>query len=657
MQSGGSTDWRRRHRRQRRRRLLAAHGLAAALHLLVLALVAALIGGRYDLLPVRFQLEPAIPRLFQADPDRPLSGAEMERLVIEGQPEDLPWTEISMLPPPLALPAPVPDTRLSIPSWEGGKRIRFEAMPDSLPALKAIDLAMLQRRLRELARYRRMRMPDAGTDQTVSRDRQRAREVVMAAVEAMGGLEALSRIREMTLRPASDVPLQRQSDMLRRGVTQSEIADQLEARQSFFKHTGTRSLYAQTLPGGGRVVWDGRAGWVVVEGLAHQVQEDSAWVIQNRAERWDFLSRYVGDGLQLTYLGSQARGEGHGYDVIRVDDFRFGGVSYRALFDRRTRLLVAEEYPADDPALRRRFLAYGNIGGAHLWQQVESSSLLSARRDTLAVSYGPVPDNVFDLGGTDSTLVLKGHEESTATLWVTADIGGSQLIGQPVITAGSLGMVSPLISRVYRQQTQSDTTNLYLTTEQRRKVADQIRRTAVSQLRSRGYFPRVEHLRQESQAQPGDFVLRFRPLRKIAPGERRERGRVFYGAELLDVRSGLRIMADGPIPDHYFGQRYGGMIPPDRTRQSSGGARWAPSSASGVSITGEPLSANESTRKECRFYRMPVYTADAGTAYVSGRKLKELLERTYVKLSMTLRAEREEEWHPYNDDCCYCQQP
>jgi len=635
--------------------MLAAHGISAVVHLLLLAALASLIRSHPNLLPVRFQLAPSLPRLFRTEPDRPLSAAEMERLVIEGAPEDLPWTAISSLPPPPALPSATPDARLRAPSWEGGKAESFEAMPDTFAALKAIDLAMLERRLQELARYRRMRLPDAGTDEAVSRDRQRAREVVMSAIEAMGGLEALTGIREMSLRPVSDMPLQRQSDMLRAGVTASEIADMLQLRHSFFRHTGTRSLYAQALPGGGRVVWDGRAGWMVVEGLAHRVQEDSAWVIQNRAERWDFLSRYVGDGLQLTYLGIQAPGHGQGYDVIRVDDYRFGGVSYRALFDRRTHLLVAEEYPADDPTLRKRFLEYGDIRGAHLWQQIESSSLLSRGSDTLAVSYGPVPDHVFALGSPDSALVLEGHEESTSTLWIAADLGNQQLNGQPVISEGSLGLVSARISREYQQRTLRDTEKYHLTADQRRMVADQICRTAVSQMRSRGFFLRVERLHREAQAQPGDFVLRFRPLRKIAPGE--TRGRVFYGAELSDVRSGHRTVADGPIPDYYFGQRWGGMIPPDQTRRSSGGAGWTPSAAVGVTMQGEPITANESTRRECRFYRMPVYTVDDHTAYVSGGRLRQLLQRTYVKISLSMRARESGEWYPYNDECCYCQQP
>jgi len=198
-----------------------------------------------------------------------------------------------------------------------------------------------------------------------------------------------------------------------RYLTEAEITEKLLLKRAHFRRHGLRSQFVQYLPGAARLMYDGAHAWVVLPGARHQLQGQSFQVAQNRGERWDFLSRYMGDGVRVEFLGRQKSALGRLCDVVHVEDYKFGGVSFRALVDAGTRLPVAEEYPADDPALRHRFLSFGQEGEAWVWHQLARVELRAGRhRDTLSVAYGSVPDAAFESPAQRPHLTIQGKAES-----------------------------------------------------------------------------------------------------------------------------------------------------------------------------------------------------------------------------------------------------
>ena len=616
-------------RTSNRRRILLCLLASALLHLLALLTVPRLDFQETPLLRlVRFQPELEEPVRFE--PKRALGGPTprtwMERLVVEGRPTELRVPAVQMVPRLEAPELPGPVLSQDQPRLFGEKGDQFEAPVDSLITIEALNLAMLQQRLEELAGYERQWLPDADTGDEESAARQQGQEVVLAAVAAMGGVRALNQLQGMSLGPVSEPGFQALASMTR-FQTEVEVQERLRVGRSFFRKHGLRSQFARYLPGGARLVYDGERAWMVLSGARHPVEGESFRVVQNRAERWDFLSRYMGDGLQVTYLGSQANAAGREFAVIRVEDFKFGGVSFRSLFDAETHLPVAEEYPAEEPTLQYRFLEYREEGEAFIWHQVETRRL-QARTwpDTLAVGYDAVPDEIFGAESVEPAWMLDRIAEFEGMLWVTARFGNMPYNGVPVVTRGSLGLVSEKIGKEYRQQVLRDTAMYYLSYEQKRLVEEQVRSIAIEEMRKQNFFSRVEPLADGAPIKEGDYVLEIRPLRKITPQE--IRGRVFYGAEMIAAVTRETVMRDGPLPAFYFGVRWGGS----RTGQDA------------------------SMRPDCRFYRMPVYIVETSdVAYVSEERLRERLRRTGDKSGVAVRAHRQGKPLRLTDECCYCQ--
>ena len=596
---------------------------------------------------VRFQPEEAEPVRFE--PKRALGGptprTQMEKLVVEGKPSALkvPTTELVR-----AIDAPEPSGSLSQaqPRLFGGKGGGFVRPVDTLLSIEEINLAMLQLRLEELAGYDRLWLPDADKDDAESDAQQRGRKIVLAAVEAMGGVRALNQLQGMSLRPAAPPDSLSTPDISRyQGFaivaywttyqTEAEIREGWQLDQSFFRKRGLHSQFARTLPGNARLVYDGARAWMVLSNTRHQVTGERFRVIQNQAERWDFLSRYLGDGVQVTYLEQQENAAGKAFEVVKVEDFKFGGVPFRALFDETTHLPVSEEYPADDPTLQNRFLEYGKEGDAWVWHQVERNRQRAGGRDTLAVEYGPVPDEIFSVGAAEPAWISTKHAESEGVLWVTARFEKMKFNGIPVVNRQSLGLVSEKIGKEYRRRALRDTARYYLSLGQKRLVEKQVRGIAVEEVRQRGFFSRVEPLTAGAPVKEEDYILEVRLLHKKAPKE--IRGRVFFGAEVVSAGINKLIMQDGPWPDFYFGQRWGGDIPPDAF--PGGGA-------------------SELLRPECGVYRLPVYMVeDSDVAYVSDGRLRELLARTYVKMSSAVSAYQQGKPLLYLYENSYCNEP
>lgn len=189
-----------------RRRLVLCLLASLLLHLLALLTVPRWSFEEAPLLRLaRFQPEREEPVRFE--PKRALGGPTprtwMERLAAEGKPAELRVPTVAMVS---ALEAPEPLGPVLSPDQPrlfGEKGEQFEAPVDSLVTIEALNLAMLQQRLEELAGYERLWLPDTDTDDAESAARQRGEEEVLAAVEAMGGVRALNQLPGMSLKHAN----------------------------------------------------------------------------------------------------------------------------------------------------------------------------------------------------------------------------------------------------------------------------------------------------------------------------------------------------------------------------------------------------------------------------------------------------------------------
>ena len=60
---------------------------------------------------------------------------------------------------------------------------------------------------------------------------------------------------------------------------------------------------------------------------------------RGEAVRWHFIDRFMGEGVALDYLGQERSRDGACFDVLLVDDRKFGHY-FEALFDCHTALLA-----------------------------------------------------------------------------------------------------------------------------------------------------------------------------------------------------------------------------------------------------------------------------------------------------------------------------
>jgi hypothetical protein len=216
----------------RRRRVSICLLSALALHLLGVIAYQRWATQRAEVeipLPVRYEPMAIERERFYPVPPNLRAEIAAERLTEEAEP--LPSPELADVPP-------LPELEL----WElGDLEMRgeagetskaFGAREDSLPGLQELQLETVRMRADELAEYARLWTPDADVTDAASRDRQLGRQIVLAAVEAMGGMEALLEIRDMRY------------------------------QGRYHKSYGPRSRYAHMLPGGARLIYDGQRGWI-----------------------------------------------------------------------------------------------------------------------------------------------------------------------------------------------------------------------------------------------------------------------------------------------------------------------------------------------------------------------------------------------------------
>ena len=411
--------------------------------------------------PLRFQVEREAPDRFEPTSPASLPEVQMERLKREERPSELPVEAVDQIGVVDELHVPLSAEDVFLPTDESPGR---ETSRDSLLSLDEVQLEMVRRRTEELEQYERLWLPDADTSDVESRSRLLAQEVVQRAIEAMGGVAVLTAIRDMSY------------------------------QGRYHKAYGTHSKYAQFLPGGAKVIFDGERGWIDVFGEAYPLKERGLHEVEYRAERWDFLSRYLGDGIQLSYLGKWVDADerlgpaNRAYHVLLVEDFKFDS-AFRALFDEEAHLLRVEEHPAEKPTVRQTYLDYGAVGRVYIWQQVEIYQLHKIRyaRSYFPVNYGAIDDAVFATSKPDTGWGRLEGQEIAATLWVDVQMSNYTL-GRDVLFMESLR----------------------LNGLQREMVRKQVESIVIGELNRRGLFARVEPKKNALMAENQgdvDFVL------------------------------------------------------------------------------------------------------------------------------------------------------
>ena len=319
-------------RKQRRWRISCALLISGLLHLFALLAYERWAAENVEriLHPVRFQVvKPALPTdpFKSAAPILPLT--QLERRMSEQPPAD-PLADVEIIDQITPL-AEKPDSILVLraPRFMGEKSAEFEAVRDTFISLEDLSLEMERQRAEEKAGYARRWMPDADTTDADSRNRKKAEEIVNRAIEAMGGMDRLLQVRDIH--------------------TEIETYD---PRDFLWRPSGEQLFYQgrkfmENLPPGKTRGYDGERAWAYRYGISRPTHTE---LLKQQAERWDFISRFKGEGIALHYLGkiTLAGGEsahantGESAHIIQVDDRKYGFLR-EAYFSPSSHLLIAEK--------------------------------------------------------------------------------------------------------------------------------------------------------------------------------------------------------------------------------------------------------------------------------------------------------------------------
>ena len=262
------------------KRLAVCLFLSALLHLAVVLLTPSTPDPQ-PALQVVFRPPPRTLETRAFDPTKPaLHERQMQRLVVEAAIPQLAQDPAESAPLGEIAEQLPPEVRDDMAHLE--KRMQIERSGDvNIDSLLLAHMAA-EENFRE--DYARFPLYNTGAD------RDRALEVVERAIKAMGGRKRLLAIREMSAMVWIEANLK---ELERGGVVLTVIP---------------------------------------VPPLA---------AMRHRGEevRWHFVDRFMGEGVALDYLGQERSRDGTCYDVLLVDDRKFGHY-FEALFDCRTSLLT-----------------------------------------------------------------------------------------------------------------------------------------------------------------------------------------------------------------------------------------------------------------------------------------------------------------------------
>ena len=289
--------------------------------------------------PERFELAPALePERFEPAPHATVPEVVMEQLRLAELMEELP--EVAVAPPEVALESLAPEPALEA---EDGPGPAF--LPVDTVSYESALTDLYRRKLVELQGRRIRVLPLADITSAAGRRRNRAQEIIARAIEAMGGLERLQAIRDKRIQVETW-----------NGERQVWVPSGV---RSYLRGQRYRLDLAPRLARG----HDGRQSWYLYYGLLVPPGDESY-----NAERWDFLTRFRGDGVVVEYVG---RRQLHfpTLEAVRVIDTKFGRQRL-AYFDMDDGLLYAEVEPCRTTTYRQYRETQGVLTPLEVWVRV-----------------------------------------------------------------------------------------------------------------------------------------------------------------------------------------------------------------------------------------------------------------------------------------------
>ena len=288
--------------------------------------------------PVALETMQVGPEPERYEPVMPASlpEVEMERVKPGKGPArlpDLPSTG-RPVPPEASQPPPAVADALS----RRGK-VALPGMDDTLD-LEAHIAEGLRRWRVERGRRWLTALPSADTTDQQTRSRRLAEAIVDSAIAAMGGLELMKAVVDKTVQ------------------VWNHLGDgkwgKLE-RRSYWRGLKYREDIRRAVAMG----YDGRRSWYSRFGIQKPAPD-----LRSKAERWDFLSQYKGDGILLDYVGVSGT-RARPMHVIRVTDMAHGG-EREVFFDQQTHLLAAHR----EGERLTEYMEYRRVGGILLPYEV-----------------------------------------------------------------------------------------------------------------------------------------------------------------------------------------------------------------------------------------------------------------------------------------------
>ena len=250
----------------------------------------------------------------------------------------------------------------------GGRPDEIILETPPLSSLEEIKVEAFRRKLEARKQNRWLQLVDADTTDEESWRKRYAQQIVDEAIAAMGGLKALTGIRDMQIRkkikywlvianPAGGEPW---VDAAPSYLLEAEY----EHKRPYKYRERTRT---KTMTG-----YDGEIGWRSGYGRARQLEGEELLRVKVKAERWDFLSQFKGDGISLRYISEEEFTEAtyqHSPEpvhIIEVNDMKYGDQQY-AVFDRQSHLLTAMVNPLGSkkippPIWITRYSDYRKVG-------------------------------------------------------------------------------------------------------------------------------------------------------------------------------------------------------------------------------------------------------------------------------------------------------
>lgn len=288
------------------------------------------------------------------DPTRPdLHERPMQRLAVEAEPAQLVQELAEAAPLGEVAEQLPPEGRDAMAHLE--KRMRTERSGDV--NIDSLLLAYMAARGNFREDYVRFPLANTGAD------RDQALAVVERAIEAMGGRKRLLAIRSMSAMvwiEASLKELKRPACQGRACLTSVPVTPYLYPVATWhYEGWGDRTVstkerykvevsFDPAVPNPSYVSKNPKRERGIFKALF-----DDRWgryrgtlppdlaAMRHRGEavRWHFVDRFMGEGVALDYLGQERSRDGDCFEVVLVDDRKFGPY-FEALFDCRTALLA-----------------------------------------------------------------------------------------------------------------------------------------------------------------------------------------------------------------------------------------------------------------------------------------------------------------------------